>query len=246
MPEQVNGGGVLALDCLGRTPAGLETDAHPELQFADPFVVYAEDHCSTLGWQERDYEGRARRQLEATQSFRAAAELERGALSNAADLDNRWLSQNPTIVGAPNSQSSVGALADVEMGLAEMFAGRQSMVHVSPAILTVLVAAQALQLQGQKWMTAMGNVVVADAGYKGQPPDGGGMGEQYIYGTAMIQYRLSPIMLVPGTLEQARAHATDLATNLTTVYAERLVLFEFDPGVVAAQTDIPVYVHGTS
>ncbi len=70
-PEQVGGGDVVAIHCAG-SPDG-KTDWHnPEVNTADPFVVYAEDHCSTFGFEARDYEGRSRRQLLATRSARSS------------------------------------------------------------------------------------------------------------------------------------------------------------------------------
>jgi hypothetical protein len=241
IPEQKNQFGIVSVGCHGNTDA-LEDDFDLDgLTYADPFVVYAEDHCSTFGWAAHDYTGRATRQLLATQSAAAAAELERGTLAQADSNDNRWLTQNPDNVGAPAAQSVVAALGDVEMGLAEHFGGRRCMVHTSPAILTALHAAYALELAGNKWLTAMGNIVVADAGYLGAAPDGNNSTKQWIYGTLPVEYALSPVELLPGTLEEARTFATDVATNLTRVYAQRLVLLRWDEGVVTAETDIPAY-----
>ena len=245
LPEQQYQGGVLGLDCHGRTPDGLDEGDNPGMAYADPFVVYAEDHCSTLGMEARDFEARARRQLEAVQSARVAAELERGALAQADSLDNHWLTENPVDVGAPGAQSVIAALGDIEMGLAEMWGGQQCMIHVSPAILTALHNESVIQLSGQRWTTGMGHIVVCDAGYIGAPPDNEQSSKQWMYGTSLIQYRLSEVILVPGTLAEARAAATNRATNKITIFAERLALLQWDVGVVAAETDIAEYQHAS-
>lgn len=241
VPEQQAQGGVLAVGCLGTTDALATNQATPDLVTAFPFLVYAEDHCSTLGWAAHDYEGRATRQLLAVQSAMAAAELERGAVATAESIDNIWLTDNPDIVGAPAAQSVVAALGDIEMGLAEHFAGRRGMVHASPAILTALKAANVLELSGNKWTTPMGNVVASDAGYLGAAPDGNNSTKQWIYGTLPVEYALDAVQLNPGSLDDARAFATNVATNLTRIYAQRLILLRVDSGVVAAETDIPAY-----
>ena len=245
LPEQQYQGGVISFTCYGGTPDGLDEGDNPGLAYADPFVVYAEDHCSTLGMGARDYEARARRQLEAVQSARVAAELERGALAQAESLDNHWLTEDPLIVGVPGAQNVIAALGDIEMGLAELWGGQQCMIHVSPQILTALHNESVIQLSGQRWVTGMGHVIACDAGYIGAPPDDEESSKQWMYGTSLIQYRLSDVILVPGSLSEAMAAATDRATNKTTIYAERLALLQWDAGVVAAETDIAEYQHAS-
>lgn len=249
-PEQTLGGGAADVTCGGSTLALGQKD-NPAWSEADPFLVWTEDHCSTLGSLARDFEGRARRQLEAVGSFYAARELWKGELAQAASLDNNWLTRDPALLEASAAPVDT-ALRLIEQGLGEMLGGRRGMVHVSPAVLDALAVNNALQLNGQVWLTPMGNVVVADAGYPGDAPDDADSSNQWIYGTPMIQYKLDPVNIVPGDLAQFRAQATDKATNTTKVYAERLVLLQWDSsvpigdtgkvGVLAAETDVPAFV----
>lgn len=242
-PAQKFKGGVIEYDCNGRTPDGLDTFLNEALAYGDPFAVYAESHCSAMGFETGEFEERARDQLLAVQSALVAAELERGALAAASDLDNIWLTKAPAIVGVPSAQAVALALGDIEMGLAHVWGGRNGQVHVSPAILTALVAAQVLTFQGQKWLTPMGNLVVADAGYTGAKPDTGQSGStnQWMYGTAPIRYRLSEVMLNPGSLPEALHEAMSRSTNDITLYAQRLALLQWDTIVVAAETNIPAF-----
>lgn len=250
-PEQTLGGGIVDVDCHGSTEELGQKD-NPIWTEADPFLVWAEDHCSTLGSLARDFEGRARRALEATGSFYVAGELWKGTLAQSASLDNEWLTHDPCLLETSAQPVDV-AMRLIEQGLGQMLGGRRGMLHMSPAVLDALAVNNAIQLNGQVWLTPMGNVIVADAGYPGDAPDDqDDSTHQWIYGTPMIQYKLDPVNIVPGSLEGFRAEATDKATNTTKVYAERLVLLQWDHntpigdtgkvGVLAAETDVPQFV----
>jgi hypothetical protein len=250
-PENNAGGGIVALDCHGQT-ATLAAGTNLTQAVADPFVVWAEDHCSTLGFQARDFVGRARRQLEATQSYRIAKELWSGAIAKgAADLDNHWLTEDPEIVTSGTTYDPIPALAVADQALGEMLAGRRGMIHVSLDLLTQLHANFGLEKSGDLWITAAGTIVVADAGYPGTGPDAGAGTNQWIYATPMIGYRLSAIDIIPGDLDSARAQALDKGVNLLTFYAERLALLQWDSTVpvgnhsnlpvVAVETKVPAF-----
>lgn len=216
-PEQVYGGGVQDFDCLG---AGMDM---PDLgngvnNSAEPFAVVANDTCSTFGWQARDYEGRARRQLAAVRSALIANNFQRNLIASAVNvaLEDATVDVNPSPVDALN------ALAEMEAAMASTYGGRRGMIHVTPQTFTLLKAAYAIEFVANKWQTGLGSIIVADAGYQSIN------GHDFMYGTLMVQVRLGETILVPGSLEQARAQATDRATNLTTIVAEQLALIQFD------------------
>lgn len=252
VPEQTLGGGVLSISCLGDTAAFPSPPDNPGLATADPFVIFTAEKCSTLGWKGRDFEGRARRQLEATQSFRIAHELWTGEIAQADSLDNDWLTNDPAILSTAPLTSHL-ALGLVEMGLGQMLGGRRGMIHVSEQVLVELVRNGAVQLNGQLWLTPMGNFVVADAGYPGTGPDGNGSDNQWVYGTSLVGYRLDEVVIIPSSFSSARAiaQATNLATNEIVFRAERAALLQWDwtipigdtdkLGVVTAETDIPAF-----
>jgi hypothetical protein len=216
-PEQISGGGITTVDCHGASPFGKPRSANPIRNTADPFVVFAEDHCSTIGFEARDYEGRARRQLAATQSAFIAHELQHGLVAgNSGGFDNVSLVDGVEVT--PGGPADV-ALASLEQALAETFAGARCMIHVTEQTLVVLAKNFLVYKEGQKWLTHPGNIVVADAGY-----DEESGGTTFMYGTSMVQVRLSPVDVLPGEFAQA----VDKATNLVTLYAERLALVQFD------------------
>lgn len=237
-PERAGGGGAVLLNCYGGTATMTAATTNPEITTADPFVVWAEDHCSTLGWNERDWEGRAIRQLDATRSFHMANELWLGTQAKAGLLNNDWLTNDPKVVSGA-AVAPAEAFAQVEMGLGLMLGGRRGMIHVSPQVLDELHSAFALELSGQLWLSPMGHIVVADAGYPGTGPDSGaGSTHQWIYGTSLVDYLLGPVQVGdPRT-------STNRSINLTVLYAsqEAILLWDWNipagtkHGVIAAET----------
>jgi hypothetical protein len=229
VPEQTGGGGIAVVACAGNT-AAQNVGTNPGQQFADPFLIWAEDHCATFDHIVRDYVGRARRQLAATESYRIAREVWAGAAAQAAvpDLDNAWLTKDPTSVGTNVAVGSAVGLID--QAVSEMLFGARGMLHMSPQVLGRAAAAQAVRLNGTVWETPMGTPVVADAGYSGAGPDGGGSTKQWIYGTAPMVYYQSPVVTVPDILDspESWAFATDWTVNDVTVRASRMVLVQWD------------------
>lgn len=219
-PEQFHGGGIVGLDCMGRTPDELQFGDNAVINTADPFVVYASDQCSTFGFEGRDPWGRARRQLEATQSFHIAREFQLGTLRDADGL------ANPALVDAleisPSPATPLNALAELEGAIADRFAGARAMIHCTPQTLTLLMGAgPCIVPAGQKWLTALGSIVVADAGY--QAVDG----TEWMYATGLVRVRLGAVITIPNSADE-RSAWTDRATNDTKVVAQRLALVQVD------------------
>lgn len=224
-PEQSGEGGAQAVDCVGDT-ALMEQGENPVRNVADPFAVYAEDHCSTFGFEARDYEGRARRQLAATQSFRAAREFQLGTIRTSAGLNNVALVDGTEL--GPGSQVIEDAIGILEQALAEEFTGARCMLHVTVQALDEMMRKNLIYQAGQKWLTAVGNIVVCDAGYGPETSPPNPETAVFAYGTSMVQVRLGPVTIVPGTYAEALAQATLRSTNDIEMWAERLVLFQFD------------------
>jgi hypothetical protein len=183
--------------------------------------VWAESHCSPFGFEDYDFEGRARRQLAAVQSARIAAEFQKGTLRTAHTLDNVALI-DAREVGPGGAVNVEDALGDLEGAMAVAYAGARGMVHVTPQTLDELGRKNLLIESGQRYVTWNGNVVVADAGYTAEAgehaPDAG----VFMYGTTMVGIRLSSI-----TVSDMRS-SLNRATNDVEMYAERLVLLQFD------------------
>lgn len=249
-PEQTGGGGVVGVNCRGGTDEMVLSSplpANPGITTSDPFVVWAEDHCTAMP-SGRDFVGRATRQLEATQSYRIAHELWTGTLATADTLDNDWLMNDPKVLTAA-AVSPMEALALIEIGLGQMLAGRRGMVHVSPQVLTELITNESVVLNGQLWMTAMGNIVVSDAGYPGTKPTGAAGSNQWIYGTPLVGYALGPIDVPPMTSGGQIVQNMNRAINDIVLYASREAILIWDwkipagtkHGKVAAETSTAAF-----
>lgn len=245
-PEGCGESGRAAALCAGNTSEMTAPDA-PSVQSADPFVVYATDKCSPFGFGARDFGGRARRQLLATQSYQVANELWTGSLAEAADPDEErgWLASDDADEMTSSAVSPVQALACLDGALLACSSGRPGMIHVTPSVLTHLVAESAVLRDGQLFRSPMGSIVVADAGYDGSSPDGTPASTtQFAYATDLISYRLTPIELIPGSLDDAQSEAwrdvLDRSDNTVTLYAYRLALYEWDRCChLAAEVNVP-------
>lgn len=246
-PEQQDGGHAVAAHCAGNNPEGKPPQTNPMRNTADPITVYAEDHCTTIGFEARDFEGRARRQLIATQSALIAHEFQMGVIRDAEGLNNVALRDGIEI--GPGSQPIEDAIAMLEGALAVRFAGARSMIHVTPGTLTEMGRKNLIYQAGNKWLTFPGNIVVADAGYTAETTPEGAV---FAYGTSMVQIRLSPVDLVPGSFPEAMAQATNRHTNFVELYAERLALVQLDHSnvvehdlVFKIELDVPAWHLGS-
>ena len=254
-PEGCGNGGRVAVDCIGGTD-GLDPAENPDWVTGDAYAVWAADQCSTFGLRARDYAGRARRQLEATQSFQIAEELWSGSLVGEPILlgsgvvnENRPLNSVDSDRVTTSAETPVEALALVVGALGRCGQGRQGMIHVTPQVLQHLIFESAVYRDGGLWYSAMGHLIVADDGYDGSGPGGEPAGSsQFIYGTSMMGVRLGEVQMVPRLDETGPDGeqigwdaAVDPATNLVTVIAQRLALVQWDRCChIAAQVDVPV------
>lgn len=246
-PETCAAGGAVNLDCHGDTEQ-LTATARPPVVDGDPFVVWSADRCSALGnlgTRSAEFAARALRSLQASQSFVVAHELWTGTIAKANALANEWLTSPASDVLSPTgvAMTPVGALACLEQGLGNCGMGRRGLIHVSPQLLTHLVADFAVRLQGDLWLTPTGNIVVADAGYDGSAPDNleptATGASQWAYATSMMRIRLSPPLTIPdGTA--ISAESLNKLNNTVVVYAERLAGIEWDACChLAAEVNLP-------
>lgn len=251
-PEGCGLSGRLPVTCEGDTPA-MDRFDRPGLVEGAALWVYAGDECTAAGSLTRDFIGRARRQLAATESYQLANELWTGSASVAAnpDLPNRSLAgvatESDTVTTV--ASSAADALGCLEAGLASALFGGQGMIHVTPQLLVHLVGQQLVLREGRVWTTPMGHIVVADAGYTGSGPGGVAAGAtQWAYGTPMIFVRLGPVMTFPDNLDDARgwAEALHRDVNDVVVVAGRLAGYRWanECAHVAAEVDVPVCAIG--
>lgn len=163
-----------------------------------PFTVWTGFRCSTAQFRSNDYEGRAKRALEAFQSTFIEEELWTGArVAVPANLPNDYFQNSPTALNSGSATPYVTALAELEQALAECNPGQPGMIHAQPRLVTLwlqngLVAAEP---NGRRLRTTFGTIVVPGSGYPGSGAGlaAGTVAESYAYGTGMIRVWLGPV-----------------------------------------------------
>lgn len=223
-------GGYRALsDCTAEeVDYGYGTGAPAAVEYR-PWDLQVQDPCeSVFGYAEDEVTARLRRFADALESFAIARELWAGDLTRAEaaanpDLDtNLHLTKDPTVLGAGPVSPRRG-LGMLEQAAGEAFHGQQVYLHISrearpffPELVKV----------GQLIYTNLDNLVVADAGYPGGPPDGVAPADNvaWIYATGPVIVRRSPLIVESAELAQV----VDVRTNTIRRTAARRVAATFD------------------
>ncbi len=247
LPEACGTSGRLNVECEGNTAEMASGLGSPDTVEGEPVFIFAEDRCSSLGFAARDWIGRARRQLAAILSYELADELWSGTVTLAEGLANRTLAgvaaESDTLTSS--GVTPVAALGCITQGLAEGLKGQQGMVHVTPQMLQHLAADSIITRQGNLWVTAMGHIVVADAGYDGSGPGGTPASTtQWIYGTPMLRVRTGPVMVMPENLDDARnmSAALDFPVNTMAVFAGQLAGVQWDNQCVHLAAEVALSI----
>jgi hypothetical protein len=199
-----------------------------------PWLAQVGDQCSTFGWQARDFQGRARRALVASESRIVETELMTGAIATEAVFPNLFLQGPQTVDLSPGGSSPlVYALAALQQAISEGQNGR-GMIHATIPTVTLWLAADAVRRDGNLILDGMDNIIVPGAGYDGGGPGGTApdpTGETaWAYASGIIEVRRSDVSILPGSLEEA----LDRAANLIEWRAERTVAAWWDGCVSSA------------
>lgn len=235
-PDTSEAYGARALKC-NVADVGHGSDDRAALEYAHPFAVYAFDWCTTL--EARDYEGRARRLLLATQSRSIAAEFWSGTIVNAeTSLTNTWLA-SATDLATASAIAPAKALAKLDAAVCSALSNGRGMIHCTVEVLNRLMSDDAVRLDGNQWVTASGNVVVSDAGYTGDR-DGQAGNTEWMVGTSTVELTLGEIRTYSLQTEEGRRMAVRSDVNDVKVWCERDVLVMHEPNLclIAAQVDL--------
>lgn len=238
-PEKCGGGGAQYLGAaLGSAWSGVTKTvaANSSAVVTDPFLVYAGDKCSTMGWEARDYIGRATRLLQACEPSLVEHEFWTGTASKAAVVagidysDTQYLAQSTTCTTlnsgtALDTSKALGLLYEALAGCA---CGGRSMLHVPP-ILFPHVSANAfmgIRRDGARLVDFRDNVIVPGTGYANTGPDGTApsAGHAWLYATGMVRIWRGEPTILPGSY----AEALDRTANTVTFLAERPYLVDWD------------------
>lgn len=241
-PEGCEGGGIID-PCVTGGEAEKEIDNNPAIVEYEPYIVWAGDKCTSFGWQDRDYQARARRFLEACQSKHIAAELWTGTLASESGFPNPFFTDIAGDVVAV-AASPTEALACLEQGIAECQCG-SGMIHATPQVVTHWVNANLVLREGGLLITHLGTIVVADGGYPGTGPGGvpALSGAVWAYATGIVEVRLGEVQIFPATLKEA----LNRETNLVEFRAERMASAVWDNCcLLAASVDVDLCIIGGS
>jgi hypothetical protein len=184
------------------SPGGTKLlDTASDVAEFEPTGIYQGVECTTLS--------QTRAATLATEALDVTAEYQLGLeLATGADTENPSLADaTPATAG-----DVVAAMAAIEDSVAGALFGRLAFIHVSPGMLTQLIALRLVYREGRTWRSPMGHVVVASPGYVT-------LGDT-IHATAEVFASLS----VPETRVDV-----DRSINQSVAYAEQVGLAAFDP-----------------
>lgn len=193
----------------------------------DAFAVLQAIKCSTMGRTQLDTY--AADSLDVTREFGVATELLTGAASGNPSL------ADATPVGSASATDVVSALACLDQFAARELSGRLAFIHASPILGTHLLAASAIRFSGtlNRYLTALGNVVVISAGYDGRtpgatPPSDGD--PQFLYATGEVYAEVGQREVLP---------SVERGQNTLQTIAEDTAVVVFDPCFnVAISTEV--------
>lgn len=221
-----------------------------DLLEVEPIVIWAGDSCSPFGFASRDWQGRARRKLQACESNLIESELWRGEITRAqAGWTNRYLADNAATIVTGAAVSPLLALACLEQSLATCNCGAQGMIHATPQIITHWVSERLVAREGSKLFTELGTIVVPGSGYDGSgpavvpsgPPVPAADGSIWAYATSMVHVRLGPAV----TLPSETAQAMDRVSNTITYWAQRIYVAGWDCCHFASEIDLTLCETGS-
>lgn len=212
----------------------LKSDATDNLSCYEvaPFLVETAFECASTGWETQDYEGRARRQLEAGTPKALEYELWTGALRNDGDITQPYLASLSASyfpeLGADPVSASLG-LAMAGQALANCAHGGRGTIHAPQTIadLWLYEGSGIVEDNGRLVTRVRRDVVIAGAGYPGTGPGGTApaAGTAWIYVTGPVRYWLGEPFITPDKISEA----LDRRRNKIEYRAEREAMLAFDP-----------------
>lgn len=229
MAEGLGMAQVIALSGATKTPI----TGCPDVVSWLPFAILAGYKTGTFNLRTNDVRARATRALLAHESRLIEAQL----WDNDSAIDD---DQPSIILGADTvgtgAVSLAKAIATMEQALADAgHSGSPMMFHMRPYLFDLLLNQSAIDIrrEGNKYYTALDNIIVPGRGYKGtgpmdninDTPQAVGATE-WMYATAPVEIRRGRIDVFPSDKENGET--VDRVENNITAFAERAVLAGFD------------------
>ena len=195
-----------------------------------PYLVVAEDWCSSFGFEERDFKGRALRLLDNATPAAVEHEFWTGALAQARGWENNYLMKSGKVTNlTPGTVPSVErGLAILQDYLANTGLGGQGMIHVQPQTTTSLLKVRRV---GSLLFDIFDNIVVPGSGYPMTGPGGEApkTGNAFIACSDLVMTRTEKDgTIFPETFAQAFDWGQAGSPNTIRFRAERFAAAYFD------------------
>ncbi len=196
---------------------------------AIPYAIRVQDSCSSFGFSERDFKGRALRLLENATPQAIERELWTGALAQAAGYPNNYLTGPATIDVTPGSVPSVArGLQILQDSLQQCGFGGQGMIHVQAQTAPNLLSVRRV---GNLLLDLFDNIVVPGVGYPGTGPGGVAPdpGFAWMYATDLVMVRAEDEGRVfPDSFAEALDRGQGGQPNRITFEAQKFGVAYFD------------------
>lgn len=210
-----------------------------------PFLIMAEDYCSTFGFEARDFKGRAERLLKNGEPKAIEAEFWSGALAKAKEWPNQYLTKKAETgwtpvnltpeAGAPSILRGLQILQDA---LAECGFGGRGMIHLqrqtATNLLTVVESDPHFQSNDGRMYDLFGNIIVPGVGYNGEvgfEETKASSGKAWICATDLVSVRVED---EPTVVTEAFSEMTDWGQagepNTIRLRAQEFAAAYFDAG----------------
>ena len=195
-----------------------------------PYLIEVMDTCSSFGWEEHDFKGRALRWLDNATPQAIEREFATGAMAQAKGYPNGYLQNAATVTDlTPGTPPSVArGIQILQDALAQVGFGGQGMLHVQPQTAPSLLGARR---NGSLLLDIFDNVVVPGVGYNANGPGGTvpAAGYAYLYATDIVMVRSQKQGTVfPDTFSEALDRGQGGFPNTITFRAERFACAYWD------------------
>jgi hypothetical protein len=203
-----------------------------------PYLVISEDSCSTWGFEERDFKGRALRLLENATPQAIEKEFWAGALAQAKGYPNRYLADSNCVDVTPATPPSVARGQQILQDyLANTGFGGQGMLHCQPQTAPNLLNARRV---GALLLDIFDNIIVPGVGYPFTGPVGNAnftppAGQAWMFCSDLAMVRAETQGTVfPDSFAQALDWGQGGQPNTLRFRAEKFAAAYFDGAVQAA------------
>jgi hypothetical protein len=217
-------------------------------QTNEAFAIWEADSCSAMGNERFVAAETAKILLEATTSKKIAKELWRGDIAKAQGWSNRRLS-NPTAlnnlgkINAGAAVNRIAAFAALEQSIGEQGSGATGYIHCTRRTAAFWASDHLIERVGNRLVSPLGTVIVADAGYDGSDSTGAFTAAgttAWAYATGPVRVWVSdieiqtsnqilpPLGIGPQDMNDLIGEGLARDTNLITVRAYRYALAAFD------------------